>query len=1522
MSGRTSYSLNRIGALLIWVFHMTLAWTSIGWAQQAGDATVVDAPPQPVEVHASRAPLTHRLKRGYAQTSFALSITLPEVARAQQATQTDAATEPHRPLQIGFGRVMPIAYRGDLAPRLTWEPQSDGTVVSAFSVSSPDALALRVAVRAMLPEGAELRFFGPGDSEQRFPPAARRDFPRPSDVISPEVEAGTFERSMSPALWSPVVEGDTLGVEVSLPSATAATGLSLFIDRVSHLTASARRAEPQRLAAIGNAASCQIDVACDTDHRHLGNPTAKMIFTEPDGSTGLCTGTLMNAWDGSRWSSNGYFLTARHCISTPAVARTLNTYWFFERDECRGSTPTRVVQRSSGADVLATDPRTDSTLLRLRDDPPYGIWAAVAFGSSITHPAEVVGIHHPQGDIKKVSRGRTIGYERILLDGQQVETIKVEWNEGTTEPGSSGSGLFDENGYLIGILSGTPTGQSACGMNRPASYGRFDLFYPHVRRWLEPDSEESLSTEPPDGLALEGLITPADPTTFQNVTAAGRGSREVWDGRVRDFVTINAYLFTARFTDGLTTEVRVNPAIGSMSAAEDAANTYARVLGQLPFVLRAGVESLTIHDCCHDAAYGGSGSITHYVTEYPSMYPYDHSEEVMLHEGVHAALDYTLWHTDTSDYPIIQEADGTFITDYARENPGSEDLAESFPPWLAVRYRPDRISREDYQKIMHAIPNRLTWLDAHAQTFNMSPFTGKPAVEPDLPIEHGNTRGQATPIEPEATASGALERAGDVDYFRVEIAEAGSLTVETIGITNTVGYLQGAQGRYLTGDDNGGAGYNFRIVHQVRAGTYYVAVVGAHRRTVTGPYTLAARFTAGGRMVEHGNTRAQATRVVLNTTAAGVLERAGDVDYFRVEVTAAGSLTVETTGTADTFGYIGNAEGRWLSQNDDAGEGDNFRIVQQVTPGTYYVAVVGGNGRRATGAYSLAVRFPTGGQSADDHGNTREQATHVGLNTDTAGALEQPGDVDYFRVEAAQTGYLTVETSGNTDTVGYFGSADGRWLTQSDDTDDDLNFRIVRHVAAGAYYVAVRGWPGLTRAGSYTFHARFTPSRGSDDHGNTLERATRIGPNSTTAGGIEQPGDVDYFRVTLPQSGTLTVGTTGDTDTHGYLRGVNGVILGENDQADEENDNFQIVRQMAAGTYYVAVQGRDRFTIGPYTLGVRFTARTGEPPADDHANTLLRATPVGLNSTIAGTLEQAGDVDYFQVEVHQVGMLRVEATGNEYLVTVLRSIREAYLEYSYYEPVSRRTTPGTYYVAVYHADRYTTGSYTLRVSFTADAGTSFGDDHGNTPGRGTPIGPDSTTTGNLERADDIDYFRIDVTQVGTVTLETTESTFNVLYGMNGEYLGDGVGTHKILLQTIPGTYYIAVQGAYFRRTGPYTLKASFAATPDDDHGNTPEGATRIELNSNTTGNLEQAGDRDYFQVAVTQAGNLTIETAGETPNWYLLYDERGRYLKYSSRYPEDPITRKVTAGTYYVTVQGGVYGATGPYTLKVSFTPD
>jgi len=466
--------------------------------------------------------------------------------------------------------------------------------------------------------------------------------------------------------------------------------------------------------------------------------------------------------------------------------------------------------------------------------------------------------------------------------------------------------------------------------------------------------------------------------------------------------------------------------------------------------------------------------------------------------------------------------------------------------------------------------------------------------------EHGDTRERATAVGPDSTTPGALEQPGDVDYFRVDVPRAGRLTVGTTGATDTVGYLQNQEGRHLAGNDDAGPEGNFEIVREVGPGTYYVAVVGGEGRTATGAYTLHVRFTAGdgagsgGPASDHGNTRAEAAPVGVNTRTSAALERAGDVDYFRVEITQAGSLVVETTGTTDTFGYVGGAHsGGWLAQNDDGGTASNFRITRDVMAGTYYVAVVGYN-RTATGPYTLAVRFTGsggggGGEGPAEHGNSRAQATRVAVDTNTTGALERAGDIDYFRVEVPAAGQLRVATSGDTDTFGYFGGADGRWLSQNDDNGTDVNFRIVRQVPAGTYYVAVVGGEGRTATGAYTFHVRFTADGAAADHGNTRERATRVEVNTQTDGTLDRAGDVDYFRVAVPRAGRLTVETTGTTDTFGYVGGARGGWLAQDDDGGTER-NFRIARDVAAGTYYVAVVGFNRTATGPYTLAVRFAA--------------------------------------------------------------------------------------------------------------------------------------------------------------------------------------------------------------------------------------------------------------------------------------------------------------------------------------------
>jgi hypothetical protein len=107
---------------------------------------------------------------------------------------------------------------------------------------------------------------------------------------------------------------------------------------------------------------------------------------------------------------------------------------------------------------------------------------------------------------------------------------------------------------------------------------------------------------------------------------------------------------------------------------------------------------------------------------------------------------------------------------------------------------------------------------------------------------------------------------------------------------------------------------------------------------------------------DHGNTCSAATAVGVNSTIHETTNSAGDYDYFRVQPTSAGTLTVYTTGSTDTYGYLKNSSCSNIVSNDDGGSGTNFRISRSVTAGTYYIAVRHASSS-GTGLYILRVRF-------------------------------------------------------------------------------------------------------------------------------------------------------------------------------------------------------------------------------------------------------------------------------------------------------------------------------------------------------------------------------------------------------------------------------------------------------------------------------------------------------------------------------------------------------------------------------------
>ena len=157
------------------------------------------------------------LKLDYLVAPVGLRIVLPPPDASEKQAATTRSGK--RRTVVGFHRDVPSEFEGDLAPRLDWIRHADGSFVSSLSITSPEAKSVRAGIRAELMAGGEIRFFG-FQSDEGFAPITREDF---------HLEGGEIQ-----TLWSPTVEGDTIGIEIALPSEKARSAFSFHVDEIAH----------------------------------------------------------------------------------------------------------------------------------------------------------------------------------------------------------------------------------------------------------------------------------------------------------------------------------------------------------------------------------------------------------------------------------------------------------------------------------------------------------------------------------------------------------------------------------------------------------------------------------------------------------------------------------------------------------------------------------------------------------------------------------------------------------------------------------------------------------------------------------------------------------------------------------------------------------------------------------------------------------------------------------------------------------------------------------------------------------------------------------------------------------------------------------------------------------------------------------------------------------------------------------------------------------------------------------------
>jgi hypothetical protein len=348
-----------------------------------------------------------------------------------------------------------------------WSESAKGFRAWHLGISSPGAYSLNLTFdQYKLPPGAELYVY---------------------NTDGTEVLGAFTEKNNQDDLYfaTTLLAGDALIIEYIEPVNALFSGV-LNLELVTH----AYRDPFSHVKGFGHSGWCNLNVACDEadDWQDQVNSVVMLVT----GSNGFCSGVLVN---NSAFDATPYVLSANHCFRNPSTV----VFWFnWQSEECNNPPSSPSHDALSGAVTRARHSSSDFWLLQINNsipetyNPYFAGWNRTlesSLGEFIT------GIHHPRGDIKKFSytNGGVQAASYLGGPGSGTTHWRITWDDGTTtEPGSSGSAIFDSEGRILGQLHG---GYAACGNILPDWYGRFGISWTgggsnttRLSNWLDPEN--------------------------------------------------------------------------------------------------------------------------------------------------------------------------------------------------------------------------------------------------------------------------------------------------------------------------------------------------------------------------------------------------------------------------------------------------------------------------------------------------------------------------------------------------------------------------------------------------------------------------------------------------------------------------------------------------------------------------------------------------------------------------------------------------------------------------------------------------------------------------------------------------------------------------------------------------------------------------------------------------------------------------------------------------------------------------
>lgn len=396
------------------------------------------------------------------------SIRLPKFEAVETSQQYKEEEEASYLKHARYAHRYSVSYNIDKSG--VWEDLDDGRRVWRIAVSSPGAFSLGLEFsKFKLPRGSQLFIYNYQSS-------------RILGAYTEESNKNSGKFSIEP------LEGDEIILEYIEP-ARLDFEAEIEISSVLHDFKNIFNQLAGEKSSLKASGSCNVNINCPEGDAWQTEKKS-VCFILYGGM--IASGAMIN---NTNFDGRPYLLTANHVLNSQEDADIAIFHFNYEDSDCDSSDGSRS-QSITGANILATTSNLDFCLVELTAMPPaafnpyFAGWDRSGIVSSNT-----VCIHHPNGDVKKISwddqAPETDSYSdsRVNYDDNTHWKI-LEWDLGTTEGGSSGSPLFDENHRIIGDLTG---GEADCDDPVNDYYAKFSSSWANysatneqLKIWLDP----------------------------------------------------------------------------------------------------------------------------------------------------------------------------------------------------------------------------------------------------------------------------------------------------------------------------------------------------------------------------------------------------------------------------------------------------------------------------------------------------------------------------------------------------------------------------------------------------------------------------------------------------------------------------------------------------------------------------------------------------------------------------------------------------------------------------------------------------------------------------------------------------------------------------------------------------------------------------------------------------------------------------------------------------------------------------